>query len=119
MKKLLLTAASAALFLSGHAAAQAPSAAQQAAVAMADQLFDRYDLNQDGVVTRDEAAQARAQMASAESPKQNRKAERMLDRVFGNAQSVTRADVEAAAIDRANARASAAGAANSPSVYSY
>jgi hypothetical protein len=124
MKKLLITAASAALFLSGQAGAQSPiaespSVARAQAIAMADQLFARYDLNHDGVVTRDEAAQVLAQMARGETPKQSRKAERMIDRMFGNAQSVTLSQVEAAAAARAYARVNTPNVANSPSAYAY
>ena len=124
MKKLLITAASAALVLSSQAGAQSapaesPSVARQRAVAMADQQFARYDLNQDGLLTRAEAQQALAQMAPNETPRQSRKAERMIDRLFGNAQSITRPEFDAAAAARAEARTNTDNAANGPGIGGY
>jgi hypothetical protein len=124
MKTLLITAASAALFLSGQAGAQSPTAespsvARAHAIAMADQLFASYDLNHDGIVTRGEAAQVLAQMAPSETPKQSRNAARMIDRMFGNAQSVTLPQVEAAAAARAYARVNTPYVANSPGIGAY
>jgi len=51
---------------------------------MADGMFQRYDLNPDGVVTRQEAEQARAQMGFG-----GERVEKMIDRAFGSAQSLT------------------------------
>ena len=57
--------------------------AQQAA----DEMFQRFDLNRDGVVTRQEADQAGAQYGE--------RAKRLIDRVFGTAQSLTLQQFEA------------------------
>src|SRR4051794_28822815 len=51
---------------------------------MADGTFQRFDVNHDGTVTRQEAEQARAQMGFA-----NERVEKMIDRAFGAAQSLT------------------------------
>jgi len=51
---------------------------------MADGMFQRFDLNHDGVVTRQEAEQARAQMGFG-----GERVEKMIDRAFGSAQSLT------------------------------
>jgi hypothetical protein len=75
--------------------------AQQMAVAM----FQRYDVNGDGVVTREEAQQALAQAAAkrGEAGDANQgggRAQRMLGRMFGDAASVTLAQFEGQALAR-------------------
>ena len=50
---------------------------------MADSMFQRFDLNHDGVVTRQEAEQIAAQFGGSGH------AERMIDRLFGTNQSLT------------------------------
>ena len=61
---------------------------------MADGMFQRFDLNHDGVVTRQEAGQAASQFGAGQ------RAERMIDRMFGPAQSLTLPQAEAAALAR-------------------
>jgi Ca2+-binding EF-hand superfamily protein len=59
---------------------------------MADRMFQRFDLNHDGVVTRQEAEQAAAQFGG--------RGERMIDRLFGDAQSLTLQQAESQALAR-------------------
>ena len=59
---------------------------------MADTMFQRFDTNHDGVVTRDEAQQAAAQFGG--------RGQRMIDRVFGTAQSLTLQQFEAQSLAR-------------------
>ena len=109
MTKYLLIAASAALALATHAQAQdrggrgnrggwdqdqTRAQAQQ----RADEFFQRLDLNHDGTVTRDEVAQVRAQMGGNDAG--GGRADRMISRVFGDAQSVTLAQFEAQSLAR-------------------
>lgn len=61
---------------------------------MADQMFQRFDLNHDGVVTRDEAQQALSQFGVG------KRGERMMERMFGNSQSLTLQQAEAQALTR-------------------
>ena len=61
----------------------------------ADAMFQRFDLNHDGVVTRQEAEQAAAQMPFAA-----KRAGKMIDRVFGAAQSLTLQQFEGQALAR-------------------
>jgi hypothetical protein len=61
---------------------------------MADQMFQRFDLNHDGVVTRDEAQQALSQFGAG------KRAERMIDRMFADSQSLTLQQAEAQALAR-------------------
>jgi hypothetical protein len=65
----------------------------------ADTMFQRLDLNHDGTVTRAEAQQAASQM-----PNGAERAERMIDRMFGQAQSVTQAQFEAQSLGRFDAQ---------------
>ena len=58
----------------------------------ANEMFQRIDLNHDGVVTRQEAEQAAAQFG--------RRGEKMVDRMFGDAQSMTLQQAEAQALAR-------------------
>ena len=61
---------------------------------MADSMFQRFDLNHDGVVTRQEADQIAAQFGGSGH------AERMIDRLFGANQSMTLQQAEAVALAR-------------------
>jgi hypothetical protein len=70
---------------------------------MADMMFQRFDLNHDGVLTRQEAEQARSQMGGGGEDRRGRHAERMVARVFGDQQSVTLAQAEAEALARFDA----------------
>jgi len=69
---------------------------RQQAQQMADGLFQQLDLNHDGSLTRQEVEQARAQMGGGGGDR----AQRMISRVFGDAQSVTQAQFSAQAMAR-------------------
>jgi Ca2+-binding EF-hand superfamily protein len=77
---------------------------------MADGMFQQFDVNHDGVVTRAEAEQVAGQMAAARGgggangDRGGGRAERMISRVFGNAQSLTLAQFEAQALARFDAQ---------------
>lgn len=71
---------------------------------MTDAMFQRFDLNHDGVLTRQEAEQARSQMGGGGEGRGGGRAERMITRVFGDQQSVTLAQVEAQALARFDAQ---------------
>lgn len=58
----------------------------------ADAMFQRFDLNHDGVLTRQEAEQAAAQFGG--------RGERMIERLFAGAQSITLQQAEAQALAR-------------------
>ena len=108
MKTLMFAVAFGATILAAQAGAQsAPidsgregftrAEAQQ----FADALFDRFDLNHDGVITRDEAEQARAQLASGEKGAERAdRAEKMIERFFGTAESLSRPQFESLALAR-------------------
>jgi hypothetical protein len=90
MKTFLITIALGAATISGAAFAQDQDGGRGGymqdmtraqAQQMADGMFQRFDLNHDGVVTRQEADQAASQFGG--------RAERMVERVFGTAQSLT------------------------------
>jgi hypothetical protein len=87
MKKLVALVALGAAFVSTQALAQERGGGdetRQQALQKADQIFQRLDLNHDGVVTRAEAEQFRQQMGFGAG-----KAEKLIDRIFGTAQSIT------------------------------
>jgi Ca2+-binding EF-hand superfamily protein len=67
---------------------------RQQAQQMADGMFQRFDLNHDGVVTRQEAEQAASQFGGG------RRAEKMIERVFAAAPSITLQQFEAQALAR-------------------
>jgi hypothetical protein len=104
MKRLLAMIALGATIVSTQAVAQDESGARggrmqqdmtrEQARQMADQMFQRFDLNHDGVVTRDEAQQALSQFGGG------KRGERMIDRMFGDSQSLTLQQVEAQALAR-------------------
>jgi len=109
MKKLVFSVALGATILSSQAVAQNSGVAQtseakpsrevsrQQAQQFAVSMFDRFDLNHDGVITRDEAEQARSQMGDGHG---GARAERMLDKIFGTAESVTKPQFETMALAR-------------------
>lgn len=90
----------------GSAAITAPAVAQRAGGGFgqaeqtraevqhrAQMLFQMLDANHDGVVSREEAEQAAAQFASHGS--RSGGMQRLIERAFGNAQSITLAQFEA------------------------
>lgn len=101
MKTFLITVALGATTISGVAFAQDQGGGRGGymqdmtraqAQQMADSMFQRFDLNHDGVVTRQEADQAAAQFGG--------RAERLVERVFGTAQSLTLQQFEAQQLAR-------------------
>jgi hypothetical protein len=101
MKTFLITIALGATTISGAAFAQDQGGGRGGwmqdmtraqAQQMADGMFKRFDLNHDGVVTRQEADQAASQFGG--------RAERMVERVFGTAQSLTLQQFEAQQLAR-------------------
>lgn len=102
MRKLLVTIALGATIASTAAVAQdgggrggwMQDMTRQQAQQMADGMFQRFDVNHDGVVTRQEAEQAAARFGAGE------RAQRLIDRTFGTAQSLTLQQFEAQALAR-------------------
>ena len=98
MKTLLVSIALGATIVSTQAIAQERGGFMQQdmtraqAQQMADAMFQRFDTNHDGVVTRDEAQQAAAQFGG--------RGQRMIDRVFGTEQSLTLQQFEAQSLAR-------------------
>ena len=70
---------------------------------MTDMMFRRFDLNHDGVLTRQEAEQAAAQLGGSDDSRRGGRAERRIARLFGDQQSVTLAQAEAEALARFDA----------------
>jgi hypothetical protein len=103
MKNLLVTVALGATIVSTQALAQNHGSGgwmqqdmtRAQAQQMADSMFQRLDANHDGTVTRDEAQQMAAQSGG--------RGGRMLDRVFGNAQSLTLQQFETQSLARFDA----------------
>ncbi|HKC01708.1 MAG TPA: hypothetical protein VKC17_00210 [Sphingomicrobium sp.] len=75
-----------------------PDVTRQKAQQMAGGLFQRFDVNHDGTLTRQEADQASARMGGGGAG--GDRAERMIARVFGEAQSITLAQFEAQLLAR-------------------
>ena len=99
MKKMQILAALGAAVAATQAAAQGHGGMQQdmtraQAQQQADAMFQRFDVNHDGVITRQEAEQAAAQYGAGG------RAERMIDRIFGDSQSITQQQFEAQALAR-------------------
>ena len=102
MKALLVTVALGAAMISAAALAQDEGGGRggrmmqdmtrQQAQQQADRMFQRIDVNHDGVVTRQEAEQAASQFGE--------RGERMIDRLFGDAQSLTLQQAEQQALAR-------------------
>jgi hypothetical protein len=114
MTRVLLIAAAAAAFSTQVQAQDAPQMAPRAerggrdvtrsqTQQMADMMFQRIDLNHDGVLTRQEAEQARTQMGAGGEDRCGGRAERKIARLFGDQQSVTLAQAEAEALARFDA----------------
>ena len=68
---------------------------RQQAQQRADMMFQRLDTNNDGTLTRDEAQKAGQAMSRGGA-----RVERLMSRLFGDAQSVTKAQFEAQALAR-------------------
>jgi hypothetical protein len=111
MNKLFLAVAIGATIASTQAGAQRPiggmqqDMTRQQSQQMADTMFQQLDANHDGVVTRAEADQAATRFAAARGGDSNGghgggRIQRMIDRAFGNAQSLTLAQFEASAVAR-------------------
>lgn len=99
MKKYEILAALGAAVAATQAVAQGRGGMQQdmtraQAQQQADAMFQRFDINHDGVITRQEAEQAAAQYGAGG------RAERMIDRIFGDSQSITQQQFEAQALAR-------------------
>jgi hypothetical protein len=99
MTKILIPLAIVAVAVSTPALAQMPQGGRMMqdmtraqAQQMADSMFQRFDLNHDGTITRQEADQAAAQFGG--------RGQRMVDRVFGTAQSLTLQQFEAQSLER-------------------
>jgi len=100
MRTLLAGIALGAAIISTSAIAQDAGGMQQdmtrqQAQQRADQMFQRFDANHDGVITRDEAQAAAAQFGG--------RGQRMIDRIFGSAQSITLKQFEAQSLARFDA----------------
>ena len=61
---------------------------------MADAMFQRFDLNHDGTVTRQEVDQARSAMGNGGG----KRVDKMVERIFGDSQSITMQQFEAQAM---------------------
>jgi hypothetical protein len=100
MKTLLAGVALGAAIISTSAIAQQGGMMDQdmtraQAQQRADMMFQRFDANHDGIITRDEAQQAAAQFGG--------RGQRMIDRIFGTAQSITLQQFEAQSLARFDA----------------
>lgn len=104
MKKLLAVVALGATIVSTQAGAQdrggwsQKDMTRQEAQQRAGAIFQRFDANHDGVITRQEAEQAAAQFGDSE------RAQHMLDRLFAGAQSITLQQFEAQSVARFDAQ---------------
>jgi uncharacterized cupredoxin-like copper-binding protein len=100
MKRLLAAAALGAAIVSTQAAARDHDAAmtqditRQQAQDIAETMFQRLDANHDGIVTRQEAEEAAARFGGGE------RADRMIERMFADAQSLTLQQAETQALAR-------------------
>ena len=98
MRKLLVTIALGATIIATQAYAQdrggfmMQDMTRAQAQQMTDSMFQRLDANHDGVVTRQEAEQAAARFGE--------RGERMVERMFGDAQSLTQQQAETQALAR-------------------
>ena len=101
MKKLLAGIALGAAIISTSAIAQEGGGPMQQdmtraqAQQRADQMFQRFDVNHTGVITRAQAEQMAAQFGG--------RGERVVDRLFGTAQSLTLQQFEAQQLTRFDA----------------
>lgn len=100
MKAVLVTVALGATIFSMSAVAQERGGwanrdeTRQQAQQRADAIFQRFDVNHDGVVTRAEAEQVAQQLGAGG------RAERIIERLFGSSQSLTVQQVEAQVLAR-------------------
>jgi hypothetical protein len=69
----------------------------------ADMMFQRLDLNHDGTITRDEADKILEMMSSGDDSSRADRMERMIDRIFNGAKSITQAQFEAQMLARFDA----------------
>ena len=69
----------------------------------ADTMFQRLDLNHDGTFTREESDQVLDQMSSGDDSSRADRMEKMFDRLFGGAKSITQAQFEAQMLARFDA----------------
>jgi opacity protein-like surface antigen len=118
MTKSLLIAAAAVVAFAAQAQAQAPAQppvsaepqanlrgnwlqadmTRQRAQQRADTTFQQIDANHDGVVTRQEAGQAAAQMGGGQGG--GKRFAGLIDRMFGQGDSVSQAQFQAQALSR-------------------
>jgi len=77
----------------GHGGRMQQDLTREQARQMADQMFQRFDLNHDGVV-RDEAQQALSQFGAG------KRGERMIELMFGDSQQLSLQQAEAQALAR-------------------
>lgn len=111
MKRLLVTVALGATFISAPLLAQGSGGGRDRTRAeaqqRADMLFQMLDANHDGVVTRAEAQQAAAQFQTQRDGDNGRGAgriQRMLDQAFATGDSLTLQQFEAQALARFDAQ---------------
>jgi hypothetical protein len=112
MKNLLVTIAFGAAAISAPVLAQAPEGGfnrdqtRQEAQQRAERMFQMFDTNKDGSVTRAEAAQAVAQFEVAsgdDAGGRGARMERMVGDIFGSSTSLTLPQFEAKALVRFDA----------------
>jgi hypothetical protein len=101
MIRHLLIAAVAAATATASGAQMGGDMSRQQASQFAAMMFQRFDLNHDGVVTRQEVDQARGKTGS-ERPHGH--TDRMVARMFGDSQSITLAQAQAQALARFDAQ---------------
>ena len=117
MKKLLVAVALGATVVSTPVLAQAPAGGERGgwmqrdqtrdqAKQMSDMMFQQLDANHDGTLTRAEAEQAAQQFAAArggDASSGGGRMGRMIDRLFGTAESLTLPQVEEQSLARFDA----------------
>jgi uncharacterized protein YjiS (DUF1127 family) len=116
MRKVFITVAFGATLISMPAWAQAPGGGERGgwmqrdqtrdeAKQMSDRMFQQLDANRDGTLTRAEAEQAALQFAAARGGDSSGggRMGRVIDRLFGSAQSLTLPEVEAQSLARFDA----------------
>ena len=81
---------------------QGPQTREQAKQ-RADTMFQRVDLNHDGIFTREEGDQILDQMSSGDDSSRADRMEQMFNRMFGTAKSITQAQFEAQMLARFDA----------------
>ncbi|MBV9527384.1 EF-hand domain-containing protein [Sphingomonas sp.] len=90
----------------GHMGHMQGDRTRQQAQQMADTMFRRFDVNHDGILTRDEAQQAVAQVEAmrggggGDGDQGGGRIQRMVERMFAGAPSVTLQQFEAQALAR-------------------